>query len=77
MELPTLSAPPEPNALPPFQVEVRFGSGVSGDVQGRALLMLERYLRETLGVPAQVFKEAKPDDLKRRRDMTDEDRRRL
>ena len=73
----TLDTLPEPNALPAYHVEVRFGSGVSGDAQGRALLALERYLRETLGVPAEVYKEARPDDLKRRRDMTDDDRRRL
>ncbi len=73
----TLTTLPEPNALPAYHVEVRFGSGVSGDAQGRALLALERYLRETLGVPAEVYKPTAADDLKRRRDMTDVDRRRL
>ena len=73
----TLDTLPEPNALPAYHVEVRFGSGVSGDAQGRALLALERYLRETLGVPAEVYKATKPDDLARRRDMTEEQRANL
>lgn len=74
--LPLLDSPAAP-PLPAYHVEVKFGSGITGDVQGRALLALERYLRETVGVPAQVFKATMPDDLKRRRDMTGEDRRRL
>jgi hypothetical protein len=60
--------------LPAHHVRVDFGAGIPGSVQGPALLLLERYLRETCGVPAQVFKQTLPDDLKRRRDMTDEQR---
>ncbi len=63
--------------LPPFHIEVRFGPDVNGDAQGRALLTLERYLRETVGIPAEVFKATMPDDLKRRRDMTEEQRANL
>ena len=76
MTFPLVSSP-EPNPLPALHVEVRFGSGISGDAQGRALLALEKFLRVECGVPAQCFKQTMADDLKRRRDMTDEDRRRL
>lgn len=72
-----LATLPEAPPLPAFHVEVHFGRAIPGDVQGKALLALERYLRETLGVPAEVYKATMPDDLKRRRDMTDEDRKRL
>lgn len=61
----------------PRHVIVTFGKQISSDVQGRALLHLERYMREELGVPAEVYKVEKEDDLKRRRDMTEEDRLRL
>ena len=60
--------------LQPFHIEIRFGPAVSNDVQGCAMLRLERYIRETLGVPAEVYKETMDDDLKRRRDMTPEER---
>jgi len=74
MDLPVVGNAP---ALPAHHVQVRFGAAISGDVQGRALLALERFLREQCGVPAECFKETLPDDLKRRRDMTEEDRKRL
>lgn len=61
-------------SLPPHHIEVKFGRGIPSDAQGRALLRLERYLREELGVPAEVYKEVMVDDLKRRRDMTPEQR---
>ena len=72
MQIP-LSAP----ALPPHHVRVDFGSAIPGDAQGRALLHLERYFRETLAIPAECYKATMPDDLKRRRDMTDEERKSL
>lgn len=77
MTLATLPDAPSAPPLSAFHVEVRFGGAISGDAQGKALLALERYLRETLGVPAEVVKQTMPDDLKRRRDMTEEDRKRL
>lgn len=77
MTLTTLDPAPGRPALPPFHVEVAFGAGISGDAQGRALLKLERYLREELGVPAECYKAVMADDLKRRRDMTSEERKRL
>ena len=64
----------DPQAIPHNHVVVTFGPGISSDVQGRALLHLERYLREELGVKAEVFKVTMDDDLKRRRDMTTEQR---
>jgi len=63
--------------IPSHHVIVTFGPGISSDVQGRALLKLERYLREELGVKAEVFKITMDDDLKRRRDMTAEQRESL
>jgi len=76
VKLTPAAAPAKPE-LPPLHVEVRFGKGVPIEVQGPALLAFERHLREIQGVPAEVFKEAIPDDLKRRRDMTPADRKRL
>ena len=70
MQIP-LSAPPR---LHPNHVEVKFGAAIPADAQGKALLAMERYLRETLGVRAECYKQAMPDDLKRRRDMTPEQR---
>lgn len=67
----------DPQAIPPHHVIVNFGKAISGDVQGKALLALERYLRETLGVKAEVYKQTAPDDLARRRDMTEEQRANL
>jgi len=69
----SLDGPP----LEPFEVRVDFGPAIANDAQGRSLLHLERYLRESLGVPAVVFKKTMVDDLKRRRDMTPEQRANL
>ena len=63
--------------LSPYHIEVHFGRAIANDIQGRALLHLERYLRETLGVKAEVYKATMQDDLKRRRDMTEEQRANL
>lgn len=60
--------------LPPLHVEVRFGKGVPGDVQSRSMLAFEKFLRIECKTPAFVLKEEAPDDLKRRRDMTPEQR---
>lgn len=61
-------------AIPANHVIIHFGAAIASDIQGRAMLKLERYLREELGVPAECFKQTKADDLKRRRDMTKEER---
>lgn len=60
----------------PHHVVVHFGSGFTPEVQGAALLMLERWLRER-GLPAEVFKETMADDSKLRRSMTPEQRAKL
>lgn len=55
---------------------VKFGSGISGDEQGRAMLHMEKFLRER-GVPAEVFKETKADDVRSRATLTIEERNNL
>ncbi len=77
MTLPLADDKPISRPLPPYHVEVKFGSAINNDAQGKALLMMERYMRETLGVKAEIYKETMPDDLKRRRDMTVEQRKTL
>ena len=61
--------------LPTHHVRVDFGAGIPGHIQGPALMLLERFLRQH--VPAEVYKATMADDLKRRRDMTEGDRKRL
>lgn len=69
----------------PLHVIVKFGSDISGAVQGPALLEFERSLRRlsqqlsTDGKPQwiEVFKETKGDDSKLRSAMTPEQRSRL
>ncbi len=64
--------------LPPLHVVVRFGSGISGDVQARSLLEFERVLRKNSpGDWIEVFKEIMGDDSKLRNLMTPEQRNRL
>jgi len=72
-----MKVPLDGSPLEPFEVRVDFGPAIVGDAQGRSLFAFERYLREELKVPAVVFKATMPDDLKRRRDMTEGDRKRL
>jgi hypothetical protein len=61
-----------------LHVVVRFGSGISGDVQARSLLEFERILRKNSeGLWVEVFKEIMGDDSKLRAMMTPEQRNRL
>ena len=62
--------------IQPFHIIVRFGSAISSDWQGRALLHLEKWLREQ-GVAVEVYKESTPDDSKLRSLMTAEQRESL
>ena len=62
--------------IPPLHVVVRFGHAIHADMQGRVLLVMEKWLREH-GVAAEVYKETMPDDSKLRRAMTPEQRARL
>jgi hypothetical protein len=77
MSLPLLDEPRAPPALPPGHVEVRFAADIDGDTQGRLMLAWERLARETMGHKVELYKATAADDLKRRRDMTTEDRKRL
>lgn len=64
--------------LPDHHVIVRFGRGIPGDAQGRAMLAMEKHLHElTANVSVQVFKETMADDSKLRRMMTPEERAKL
>jgi len=60
----------------PFQVIVKFGSGLDPDFQGRAMLHWERWMREE-GLPVEVLKATAPDDSKLRNLMTPEKRKEL
>jgi hypothetical protein len=63
--------------LPDHHVQVRFGAGICADAQGRAMLAMEKMLRELTGAPCEVFKETMGDDSKLRRAMTPEQRAKL
>ena len=64
--------------LAPLHVVVRFGSGISGDVQARSLLQFERILRTMSGGDwIEVFKEIMGDDSKLRAMMTPDQRAKL
>lgn len=60
-----------------FHVLVHFGPGIPPEAQSRAMLTLERSLRELTAKPVEVFKETMGDDSKLRRAMTAEQRARL
>lgn len=72
VNLPLASDQPEVDAKD-WHIIVRFGKAVPKKCQGPALLHMEKTLRAA-GFPVEVFKETMPDDLKRRRDMTPEQR---
>ena len=59
-----------------WQIIMRFGREFSSDIQGRAMLHLEKWLRDQ-HVPAEVLKETAPDDSKLRSLMTLEKRMEL
>lgn len=65
--------------LDPLHVEVRFGTGIPGAIQGPALLDFERRLRELSDnkLWVEVFKQIKGDDSKLRIMMTPEERAKL
>lgn len=58
--------------LPPNHVLVIFGSGISADAKGPALLSFEKSLRAA-GTDAEVFLETMRDQNKLRRDLTKDD----
>ncbi len=57
-----------------YTVVVHFGIGIPPDLQGVALLAMEKLLRGA-GCPACVEKETKPDDSKVRNQLLDVGRR--
>jgi hypothetical protein len=63
--------------LPDHHVIVKFGARIPSGAQGKALLALEKHLRELCGLRVEVFKETKGDDSKLRSAMTPEQRARL
>lgn len=64
--------------LKPLHVEVKFGSAIPGEIQGKALLEFERLLRAMMpGKWIETFKENKGDDSKLRMMMTKEERAKL
>lgn len=64
-------------ADPNYRVIVNFGPGIPSDAQGKAMLALEKHLREVTALPCEVFKEVMGDDSKLRRSMTVEQRAKL
>jgi len=65
--------------IPDNHVIVKFGKGISPDVQGKGLLAFERILRDLTDhkLWIEVFKEARGDDSKLRMMMTPEERAKL
>ena len=66
----------EKESIQAHHVIVKFGRGIPSDEQGKTMLAMEKSLREA-GVPAEVFKAYMGDDLKRRSEMTNEQREKL
>lgn len=65
------------NVIGPHHIIMEFGSAISGDLQGKLMLDLEKHLRQSTGLPIEVFKATMPDDSKLRRSMTQEQREKL
>lgn len=64
--------------IPPLHVVVKFGKGISDDVQSKGLFEFEKKLREiSSGLWIEVFKESRADDSKLRSLMTPEQRAKL
>jgi hypothetical protein len=63
-------------AVRDHDVLCKFGPGIPGDAQAKAMLAFEKHLREQ-GFPCEVFKETMADDSRLRRSMTQEQRDKL
>jgi hypothetical protein len=59
------------------QVVIQFGANISGDVQAKAMMQFEKWLRTLTSRDIEVFKEVKADDSKLRNMMTPEERMKL
>ena len=60
-----------------LKITVTFDDAIPAEVQGPALLAMERYCRTMSGLDCRVFKDLKGDDSKARSLMTVEQRARL
>lgn len=60
-----------------YEIIMKFGRGIHGTLQAKLMFDLEKHLRETSGLPIEVFKETMADDSKLRRLMTTEERAKL
>lgn len=60
-----------------YDVVMKFGDGIPGDVQAQAMMKLEWLIIGATDLPVQVFKETMADDSKLRSQMTEEQRAKL
>lgn len=60
-----------------YEIIMRFGPKIGGPLQAKLMFDLEKHLRESTGLPIEVFKETMADDSKLRRLMTPEQRAKL
>lgn len=65
------------NKIDPLHILVLFGDDVPQEIQGTALMQLEKTLRTLSGLDCRVFKERMDDDSKLRRSMTPAEREKL
>jgi hypothetical protein len=59
------------------QVVIQFGANISGDVQAKAMMQFEKWLRTLTSQDIEVFKEVMGDDSKLRAKMSDQQRAKL
>lgn len=60
-----------------YEIIMSFGPGIKGQMQAKLMFDLEKHLRETTGLPIEVFKKTMPDDSKLRTLMTPEERAKI
>jgi hypothetical protein len=60
-----------------YEIIMKFGPKIMGSLQAKLMFDLEKNLRETTGLPIEVFKETMADDSKLRNLMTEEERKRI
>ena len=60
-----------------YEIIMKFGPKIKGSLQAKLMFDLEKHLRESTGLPIEIFKETMEDDSKLRRSMTPEQRAKL
>ena len=60
-----------------YEIIMKFGPAIKGSLQAKLMFDLEKHLRETTGLPIEVFKETMADDSKLRAKMTPEERAKI